>query len=457
MEKKLKIILCVALVILIILVGFVGVYTKDGINYKNRIPNFSFGSEFNGKRITTFAISEETEEIIYDKDGNEVSSIPEGANEEEYRKETKKINLDEALTVENYEKVKKIFEGRLNRLGVKDYIVRLDKDNGRVVVELEEGLNTDITIQYLLLKGDFALRDSKDGTVYLNNSDLKDVKVLYSNPEADGISVYFSMEFNKEGSKKLAEVSRNYLKAEGEEENTEDENEKNKIALTIQGQDVLTTYFGEEITNGILRITLGKSTDNEVLQNYIEQAEFYAMLISNDEMPLTYSIETSSFVKGNMAGNNLEITILAVCLILVAIIIYMICKFRLDGIIAGISMIAGFGLFALIIRYVALDISLNTWMAIIVLIALNSYLVIKMLNKINKDKSYENVLKTTFKIYLENIEIIIVTLIVAIVFTFINQVMVYSFGMTLFYGMISIAVINLLLLRTMLIAKYSNK
>lgn len=236
MEKKLKIILCVTIMLLIILVGFVGVYTKEGVNFKNYLPRFLMSSEFNGKRITNFKVSDATNEIIYDKDGKEVSSIPEGANEEEYKKETKKVNSDEIRTVENYQKAKKVFEKRLDNLGVKDYLVRMDENTGEIVVELEEGLNTDEIIQDLMYKGTFEIKDSKDGTVYLDNSDLKDVKVLYSNPESDGISVYFNMEFNKEGKKKLLEVSKKYLKPEDEntEENKDENTDEGKISISIE-------------------------------------------------------------------------------------------------------------------------------------------------------------------------------------------------------------------------------
>lgn len=457
MEKKLKIILCIALTILVILVGFIGVYTKDKFTYKNIMPNFTLGSEFNGKRITAFKLSDETKEVIYDKDGKVVSSIPEGANEADYRKETEKVNKDEALTEENYKKVKEIFEGRLEKMGVKDYKVKLDKTSGNIILELEEALDTDISIQYMLLKGDFAIRDSKDRTVFLDNTDLKDTKVLYSNPDEEGISVYFSMEFNKEGAKKLADVSKNYLKAEGEGQEENSNSEESKIALTIEGQDVLTTYFGEEITNGILRITLGKSTDSSVLQDYIEQAEFYAMLVSNDEMPLTYTVETSSFVKGNISASELGIIITITTIILALAIVYLLCKFRVDGLLGAVSIISGFGILAIIIRLASVEITLNVFAALVLLIVLDAYLVNRLLKSIKSNTSYENVAKQTIKVYLENIEVIVITLIIAIVFTFMSNVMVYSFGMALFYGIISIAISNLLFLRTMLLAKYGNK
>jgi len=214
-----------------------GVYSKDGVLYKDKTPKYSMGSEFNGKRITTLKLSESTEEVIYDKDGNEVEEIPEGANEEDYKKETKNVNKDENLNSENYKKVKEILEGRLKILKVKEYLVKVDENTGKIEVELEEGLNTDTIIQYLLCKGDFAIRDVNDGTVFLDNKDLKKASVLYSNASSEGITVYFSMEFNKEGKAKLLDVSKKYLKPEGED-NLEEQakSDEGKVALRIERQ-----------------------------------------------------------------------------------------------------------------------------------------------------------------------------------------------------------------------------
>lgn len=225
----------------------------------------------------------------------------------------------------------------------------------------------------------------------------------------------------------------------------------------MNGNDILKTYFGEEIPNGILRITMGKSTESETLQGYIEQGEFYAMLANNEANPLNYDVETSSFVKGNLSGNTMQIIIAIMVTIMALICIYIIFKFKVDGLISVLTTIAGFGLLAIILRAVKMEISLNSIIALIILAILNAYLIIKMLSKIKGDTSYENVAKTTLKVYLENIEVIVIVLVASIVFTFMSKVMAYSFGMTLFYGIISIAISNLLLLRTMLLAKYSNK
>ena len=117
MENKLKIIFCILAITLISVIAFVGVYTNDSISYKGALPEYTLDSEFKGKRISYFEISNATEEKIYDKEGKEVDSIPEGADEAEYKKETIKINSDEKLTEENFEIIKRIFEGRLKEIG----------------------------------------------------------------------------------------------------------------------------------------------------------------------------------------------------------------------------------------------------------------------------------------------------------------------------------------------------
>ncbi|MCI8620896.1 MAG: hypothetical protein HFJ50_03770 [Clostridia bacterium] len=224
----------------------------------------------------------------------------------------------------------------------------------------------------------------------------------------------------------------------------------------MNGSDVLKTFFGEEISNGLLRITLGTSKENEVIEEYIDQGEFYSMLINNDEMPLTYEIESTIFVDGEF-DNKFEVIVAVTITIIALAFIYIIFKFKLDGLISVFTMIAGFALLSLAIKYTNVEVSLNSFIALIILTVLNVYLITKMLNKIKENALYETVANSTIKVYLENIEVIICSVIIAIVFTFMKTVSVYSFGMTLFYGIISMAISNLLFLRTILLRKYSDK
>ena len=138
MKNKFKIILCVLLIALISVIAFAGVYTKDEISYKSVLPEYKLDSELEGKRVTYYKLDDEVKEVIHDKDGNEVSEIPEGANEEDYTRESVKTNPDDILTEENYMLAKKVFERRLKEIGLDYYSVRADKQTGEIVVELQK-------------------------------------------------------------------------------------------------------------------------------------------------------------------------------------------------------------------------------------------------------------------------------------------------------------------------------
>ena len=296
----------------------------------------------------------------------------------------------------------------------------------------------------------------------MDKSDIKEAKVLYSNDGTGGVKVFLNIIFNKEGKGKLLDISKEYLKVETENNDTENENsEENenqkKVTLTLEGNAMLTTAFGEEMPNGELPISLGTATDNESLQGYMEQGNFYAMLLNNPEMPLNYRIDKSVTAKSNISENDIYIIIGIIVVISAIAIIYMIYKFKIDGVISLASIIAWIGLLLLVLRYTNTEISLNSIGAIVLFTILDIYLISKMLNEIKQNTSYENVSSITLRTYLKEWTVIITSLILAIVFTFMNKVVAFSFGMTLFYGIISISISNLVFLRTMLLAKYSNK
>ena len=455
MEKKLKIVLCALIILLIAIIAFIGVYSKDGTTYKNMLPDYLLSSEFTGKRLTYFKINDKTEEKIYDKDGKEVDSIPEGANEADYKKENVKINADDKLNVENYKKVKEIFTGRLETLGVTDFTIRLDEETGEIVAELLDDMNTDELLQYLQCQGDFSMSDSKDGTVLISKEDVKKASVVYGRTETGGIEVYLKIDFTKEGAKKLAEVSRNYLKTEEEhdenEENKQDDENQKQVTMTIEGAKILTTNFGEEINSGVLTISLGTGANSEAVYEYMSRGQVYAMLINNDEMPITYEISTSEYIESSISNDLVYIIIGVMGALICATIIFMIFKYKTDGIIASLSLIAATAILLLLIRYTKTTISFGGIVSMALLLVLDVYLMSRVLNKIKRNGSIDNVFEATFKTYVEELHVIIVFLIIAVVFTFMPGVKIFSIGMTLFYGIISIAFANLLFMRSMLI------
>lgn len=448
MEKKFKITFCILVIALISVIAFAGVYTKGTVSYEGKLPEYLLDSELTGKRVSYFKVSDATEEKIYDKDGNEVDSIPEGADEADYKKETVNVNSDEALTEENFKKAKTIFEGRLKDIGVQDYRVRLNKESGEIVVELADNENTETDLQYLLFKGDFSMTDSEDGTVLIDRNDVDKTSVVYGNTNTGEVTVYLDIKFNKDGAKKLEEVSQKYLKVENEDD------EQKTVTLTVEGSKIMTTYFGETMSNGELTISMGSGKDNETVYNYARQAGILSMIINNGEMPLTYTITTSEFVASDLSGNTLYAIIAVLSIIVLAVVAYMIVKFKADGVFAGLSFISAIAILLLLIRYTKTTISLGAFAGIAVLIAIETYFILTILNSIKKDSSVDNVIAATTKTYLKRLDVIIALLIIAVVFTFMKEVKIYSIGMTLFYGIISLAIANFAFLRTMLIEKH---
>lgn len=430
-----------------------GVYAKGLFSYESKLPEYNLSTELSGKRITSFKIDDSEEEKIYDADGNEVDEIPEDAEEEEYTKTNVKVNADENLTTENYLKSKEIFEGRLNELGVEDYNVRLNETNGNIIVELPDDTITDTLLQYLLAKGDFSMTDSEDGTVLLDKSDVKLASVKYGNDDTGAVEVYLDIQFTSEGSKKLEEVSKEYLKVE-ESEDSSETTEQKKVTMTIEGTEFLTTYFGEVMTGGELTISVGSGTDNATVYGYATNAQVYAMLINNDEMPLTYTIEMSEYMASPINTNLLYIIIGVVSVIALILIIYMIIKFKTDGLFCSISFIFAISIFLLMIRYTSTTISLGSITAMLALIIFDAYFMIKILKDIKEDPSADNVSFITYGVYIQRLDLIIALLVIAVVFTFMPEVKVFSIGMTLFYGIVSLIISNLAIMRNLLIAKH---
>lgn len=356
MEKKLKIILAVVVTMLIAIISFVGVYTKDGVVFKSNLPNYQLSSDFENKRIVSFIPSEDENEIIYDKDGNKVDAIPEGANEEDYRKEKEKVNKAESLTAENFEKVKETFQGRLNTLKVNYHEVRLDKETGKIAVVLEDNIGTDTLLQNLLYTGDFSITDSESGNVLIDKANVKSATVAYQNTE-EGVTVYLDIKFDKEGANKLHEISKEYLKPEQEGE----EKPTKQVAVVMEGTKLFTTNFDNEIKTGELTLSIGKSKNNDSIQNYVEQTSLYAMLINNPTVPLKYEANTEQTLNGSLAGENTQIIIIGVSTIFALIVIYFVCRYKQNGLIAGVSMIMAVSLLLLVLRYTNTEITLNTF------------------------------------------------------------------------------------------------
>ena len=257
MEKNLKRFKTLAVVLIVILISaiaFGGLYIQNQGVWKNILPKFSYGMELDGIRELRFILntSEEEKEVYVDKNGNyagdvvsndtttsspEIDLVDENGQpissentensdtptESQEKKEDKtlegykiekrvlKANEDADINITNFEKAKKIIQERLETLDLYEYNIRLDEVTGELVVEVPDNDNVEIQESMIATKGKFEVVDHQNGLVLLDNSHIKNVSATYTNND-NNYQSYLIVQLNKEGTEKLKEISKTYVR-----------------------------------------------------------------------------------------------------------------------------------------------------------------------------------------------------------------------------------------------------
>lgn len=460
-KNKLKIFTIILLIVLVTIIGFFGIYTKSSNTMKQSVKDYQYAMDLEGKRVVTLKLAEDNDEESKNKD--------------------------------NYKLTKDIIEKRLNSLGASDYAIRLDEETGKIIVELADNDNTDNLVSNLSTVGKLEIVDSDTKEVLLNNDDIKTSQVLRSTTTT-GTSIYFSIEFNEEGKKKLEEITKTYVPAEEtaeqqEETTTEDEqlttetdvqteeqteeqteaetdaeteesttNKEKTITMKLDDEDMMTTSFEEPITDGKMNLTVGQaSTDTETLNENLNQARNMSALLSNKNLPLKYELDGNIYVASPVKDTITNTVISCVeCVMLVTALILII-KYKSKGFLATLAYIGFTALLLIIIRYWNVVISTEGVAALIAVLILNFILSNKILEKINKEKDNKKIeLKQVINSSIKDFTLkVIPLLIIAIVFTFINLASASSFGMVMFWGLALIEIYNLLITKNLL--KYNKQ
>ena len=335
MDRKLKITLVILFIILLSLISFAGIFVQDKNSMRNLIPDYQLGMDLEGYRVVTVNVSDAEETIYYDKDGNIVEEEAEDGTTE-----TVPVNSDDILTRDNYEETKKIIEKRLSDLGVSEYLIRLNEENGSITVQLPENSMTDLAAQFLYTKGEFTI-ENEDGEVLLDNSNLKEVRVGYNNVTTGGTSIYLSFEFNEDSIEKFREITTTYVESTDEEGN----DTSKKVSVNIDGSPLLETSFDTEIQNGILSLTMGTSSDSQTLNSYVQQASNIAILLNDGTLPIEYTLEQNRFIKSDLTLESAIVPAIVIGAIFAVAFIVLIIKYRKNGLFALISFVGYMAIF----------------------------------------------------------------------------------------------------------------
>ena len=432
----------VVIILLLSLISFAGIYVKDKNAMKNVIPEYKLGTDLYGARNILVKVDDSTTTKKYDSNGNLVeNSSDKDENNENITEVEEKVNPDELRTAENYETVKNIIEARLKYMNVEDYLLRLNESTGNISLEVPENSSTDYIAQYTITKGEFKIVDNDTSEVLLSNADLKEAKVQYST-STSGTTVYLTIEFNKDAVEKLKNISNTYISSTDAEGKTTTK----KIKMTLDDSTIISTYFQEEISTGIIQLSMGTSTNTSEIQSNIQSASNMAVLLNTDPMPLTYTMETNRFVYSDITAETLKIVIVGLCIVALIMAICMVIKFKKNGLMGVIADIGFTAVLLLAIRYRNVEISLAGIFAIAIAVIVEYIVTGLILNEYSK-KCEKEILIKNIKHLMGRIAICLVPFVVmAVTFALISWEEIASIGMILFWAIIIMIIYNTLML-----------
>lgn len=432
----------VVIILLLSLISFAGIYVKDKNAMKNVIPEYKLGTDLYGARNILVKVDDSTTTKKYDSNGNLVeNSSDKDENNENITEVEEKVNSDELKTAENYETVKNIIEARLKYMNVEDYLLRFDESTGNISLEVPENSSTDYIAQYTITKGEFKIVDNDTSEVLLSNADLKEAKVQYST-STSGTTVYLTIEFNKDAVEKLKNISNTYISSTDAEGKTTTK----KVKMTLDDSTIISTYFQEEISTGIIQLSMGTSTNTSEIQSNIQSASNMAVLLNTEPMPLTYTMETNRFVYSDITAETLKIVIVGLCIVALIMAICMVIKFKKNGLMGVIADIGFTAVLLLAIRYGNVEISLAGIFAIAIAVIVEYIVTGLILNEYSKKYEKEILIKN-IKHLMGRIAICLVPFVVmAVTFALISWEEIASIGMILFWAIIIMIIYNTLML-----------
>lgn len=464
MKKTVKIVTIVLVIMLIILISFFGIFKQNLNSMKNIIPDYKLGTEFEGTRNFKFVVdtTESEETVYYDSEGNVVENVDENTDTSAYTSEKKvvKANEDDVLTKENYEKTKKIMQERLKKLKVSEYDIRLNNEDGSILVSIPQNDDTDTIYNVVGSAGKLEIVDKDTDEVLMDNSQLKKAEVVY-NTTSTGTTVYLQLNFNKEGKEKLREISNIYVSKEVPKESstdttsttestdtttTETETKISYVKVNFDGSTLITTYFGEQMNDGVLQIPISQElTSTETIAKFIDSTNVIATMLNTGKLPISYTLENDNFIKSDITADTKNIAICAFEIVTAVLAVYMIIKYGKKGILSAIIHIGYIALLLLGLRYTNVIITISGLTAFVMITLVNYAFLFTLLKKMKEAKGSSEVFGITLK---DLIIKIIPIIIVSVLFTVMSNAQVASFGMILFWGILIMLVYNLVFTRT---------
>lgn len=282
-------------------------------------------------------------------------------------------------------------------------------------------------------------RDS-NGDVILEGDKVKSAVAAYQDVSGYGADYIVSLEFNEEGSKLFADAT-------GE-----------MAALSESGMNYIGIYLDNEL---ISRPSVSERIDGG--QCYISgdfdqsSASYLAEIISAGKLPVELEEIENRFVGPTLGSDALEKSIKAGAIGVVLVMLFMIIVYRVPGVVSALSFVGYIAIFAILIVYFKVNLSLPGIAGVILTIgmAVDSNVVIyeRIKEELNSGKSTRAAVRSGFgRAFTAIFDSNITTIIAAAVLIYFGVGAVKGFAITLLMGVLISLFTALVVTRVLLYA-----
>jgi len=433
----------ILLIIIISLISFFGIYKRNLNSWENLLPKYNLSKELGESRTFSFVVDTSTKEADHSDDEEDTE------DGEEHNHEQIPVNDPATLTKESYKKAKKIVEDRLKDFGIIDSTVSVNEETGAVAVTVPYTKMTDYTVSLGTNKGSLEIVDSETKEVLIPRNMVKSATAYYSNVSSSGTTQTYDLgvrlQFNSEGQKKLKEISKTYIETTDAEGNST----KKSITIRLNGADRYTTYFSPNEEYTYIAVPLYQSVsasedDMETFNDAYNNCLIAKATINAEELPIVYTVSSGTYFKSNLGENYVRNIVIAIAAILIVVAIWMVIKFKGNGLMMAIIQAGYVAIILLFVRVASVDITLAGLIMILFMALANDVLLCK-LDKNNKFNEFTR--------FLLNMIPFIITI---LVFNFAKEINIKSVGMTAIWGIFGFAytfMTSLLLLKNKNIRK----
>lgn len=461
-NKILKVMAIILIIAILVMISFVGIYVKDNGRMVNILKDNTKAMDFGVETEFILSMSDEKVTEYYDKEGNLVPTeeVDKDAKEGTYTTKEVAVNADEVKTTENYKKVKAIMEERINDLGLEEYVLTVNEESGDVVLKTDERAQVGQVLYAIYGQGEFLMQDAETGEVLLNNEDLKEALVGYYAGET-GTSVYLTLQFDKEGTEKLKNVSSTYVQTtETKDVTAEDGTVKQEestvtknVDLYIDGNKIVSSYFGEPIDNGQLQLTMGQpTTDPQELQEILTAASVEATKLSYGPLPIVYEVTNSANLLSNFdMAKIVDLEVIGIVLATL-VLIYFVVRYKERAIMAGVLFLGFTALYLLVNRYANVSITPASILGFTFVEIFVAFFINRLLYRLKHYDANEDTPKAIInKSLLKSIMVMVPVLIIAVVFSMFTWLPINSLGIVLFWGILLYIIYSYTFAKTLLL------